>query len=649
MSLEMTTIANVEDGKKYSSLNATDRNNILQFDVTFKVPSPKGGKTIVSGASDLVTSGQTLAIMGPSGAGKTTLLKVLTMEAHGGESIGSLTLNGTPLTASRFSRRCALVAQEDHHWAFLTCRETIQYAADLFMSASSAEKKRAVDDILKKTGLESCADTIVGNIFMKGLSGGQMRRLSLAVILMKKLDVVILDEPTSGLDAASAAGIMSFLSDLTKSEGLITIYTIHQPSTSIYNTFDRIMLLTDGRIAYSGTRENVLPYFSSINLPVPSQTNPAEFMLDLVNKDFSDEAHVYGVIDSWTQHGEPAHQRRIHDVLESFDVVKTTKGYEYSVNMFTQVLTMFQRHGKLAIRDPTLYSGRMLMFLITTVFFAIIYVKARERNQDQALQRMWFIIWIVGVPSNMGVVAVYAYNNEFNAIKREVKNGMMSPIPYLFANTILLIPVMFLLGVAALSVAAYGIIDFNGERYGDMLLVYACMMFAFESIAQMLSVAFDNPLMGMLNFMQVWFSSFLFSGLFITIDDIVWPFRVFSYILPFKYAAQALIYQEFVGAPFKGAHLCDPGTPNCLSVPGENGPNQGWMCDNTSGDEVCYGRDGWQVLDTIGSSFDLVSSDTHTGINIAILLGIAVGARLIYVVLMIMKSNNATKIVPASK
>ena len=631
MSLELTTTSAMEDGKKYTSISTSDRNNILQFDVTFKVPSPKGGKVIVSHASDLVTSGQTLA----------------TMEAHGGESIGSLTLNGTPLTASRFSRRCALVAQEDHHWAFLTCRETIQYAADLFSSASSEDKKRAVDDILKKTGLESCADTIVGNIFMKGLSGGQMRRLSLAVILMKKLDVVILDEPTSGLDAASAAGIMSFLSDLTKSEGLITIFTIHQPSTSIYNTFDRIMLLTDGRIAYSGTRENVFAYFSSINLPVPAQTNPAEFMLDLVNKDFSDEAHVFGVIDSWTQHGEPAHQRRIHDVLETFDAIKTTKGYEYSVSMFSQVLTMFQRHGKLAIRDPTLYSGRMLMFLITTVFFAIIYVRARERNQDQALQRMWFLSWIIGVPSNMGVVAVYAYNIEFNAIKREVKNGMMSPIPYLFANTILLIPVMFLFAIFAVSVSAYGIIDFNGERYGDMLLIYACMMFAYESIAQMLSVAFDNPLMGMLNFMQVWFSAFLFSGLFIKIDDIVWPFRVFSYILPFRYAFEAMTYQEFIAKPFKGASLCDPGTPNCISESGEQAPGDGWICSSTSGDSVCYGHDGWQVLDTVGSSFNVISSDTKTGINIAILLGIAVGARLIYVIMMIQKANKTTQIAPA--
>ena len=651
---DMTTVDDLENLQregdiqmKYTALPAaTERNNILQFDVTFKVPNKKGTKAIVSHASDLVSSGQTLAIMGPSGAGKTTLLKVLTMEAYGGDSIGSLTLNGTPLTADRFSSRCALVAQADYHWAFLTCRETIAYAADLFMNASRDEKTHAVNSMLKKTGLESCADTIVGSSFMKGLSGGQMRRLSLAVILMKKLDVIILDEPTSGLDAASATGIMSFLGELTKSEGLITIYTIHQPSTQIYNTFDRIMLLTDGRIAYCGTRENVIPYFEKIQMPVPPQTNPAEFMLDIVNKDFSDAAHVNSVIDAWTQHGEPENQLRIKNILETFDVEKTTKEHSYNAGLFSQVITMFKRHGKLAIRDPTLYSGRALVFLIAAIFFGIIYVESRDRVQEQALSRIWFVMWIIAVPSNMGVVAVYAYNIEYNAIRREVKNGMISALPYLFANTILLVPVMFLFAVATLSVGAYGIMDFNGERYGDIILIYACMLFSFESIAQMLSVAFDNPLMGMLNFMQVWFAAFLFSGFFITIDDIVWPFRILSYILPLRYTAEAVVYQEYIAMPFKGASLCDPGTANCLSFPDEQGPNEGWTCGANSAEMQCYGHEGWQVLRSLGSSVDLVKDDTNTGINIAILIAIAVGARLIYMVQMTLKSNRATMIHP---
>ena len=655
MSINLVAVTADEENQQYMKVTKVgedlffnakkhDHNNILQFDITFTI---KGDKNIVSRASDIVTSGQTLAIMGPSGAGKTTLLKDLALDALDGETTGSPTLNGTPLTASRFSRRAGLVAQEDHHWAFLTCRETISYAADLFLNATKEAKKREVDSMLQKMGLESCADTIVGNLFMKGLSGGQKRRLSLAVILMKKLDVVILDEPTSGLDAASAAGTMGFISELTKSEGLITIYTIHQSSTTIYNTFDRIMLLTEGRVAYTGTREDVLPYFTKIGMPVPAQMNPAEFMLDLVNKDFSDAGQVNRALTAWQEHGLTEHQQRIEDTAEAFDGKGTTKGHEYSVGLLSQIGTMFHRHNLLAMRDPTLYTGRILMFLVCTVFFAIIYVKARVRNQEQALQRMWFIIWLICVPCNMSIGAVYAYNIEFNAIQREVKNGMISPVSYLLANSILLVPVVFVLAATVLSVAGYGITDFNGERYGEMLAIYACLMLAFESLAQMLSVAYSNPLMGMLSFMQLWFSSFLFSGLYIAISDIVWPFRVFSYILPFRYAIQALVYQEFIAKPFRGADLCDPVDTGCLSHSGDTGANEGWQCPDLYADEVCYGREGWQVLDTINQSFDVISSDNITWVNVGILLAISGVARVIYVLQIIQKCNQASAITAA--
>ena len=169
-------------------------------------------------------------------------------------------------------------------------------------------------------------------------------------------------------------------------------------------------------------------------------------------------------------------------------------------------------------------------------------------------------------------------------------------------------------------------------------------MYAFESLAQMLSVSFSNPLMGMLNFMQLWFSSFLFSGMFIKTTDIVWPFRVFSYILPFRYAAQSLVYQEFIAKPFRGAELCDPADTGCLSLSGDTGVNDGWQCPGLSGDAVCYGREGWQVLDTVGQSYEIISANDTTWMNVGILLAIATVARVIYVVLMLHKSNQASTI-----
>merc|ERR1719230_2271703 len=101
-------------------------------------------------------------------------------------------------------------------------------------------------------GLESCQHNKVGNEFMKGLSGGQKRRLSLAIAFLKNPLVVFLDEVTSGLDAAAAANITTFLQDLARSQDVIIACTIHQPSAKIFKGFDRLLLLSDGRVAYSG-------------------------------------------------------------------------------------------------------------------------------------------------------------------------------------------------------------------------------------------------------------------------------------------------------------------------------------------------------------------------------------------------------------
>ena len=149
--------------------------NILSFNVSFEVKDRK----ILTNAYGNVKAGECLAIMGPSGAGKTTLLSVLTLEASGGKASGLVTLNGQQMSTEIFRKKCSFVAQEDYHWAFLTCRETLTYACQLYQIKLNDEEVRVkVDAMLKSTGLESCADTKVGSALIKGISGGQKRRLS---------------------------------------------------------------------------------------------------------------------------------------------------------------------------------------------------------------------------------------------------------------------------------------------------------------------------------------------------------------------------------------------------------------------------------------------------------------------------------------
>ncbi len=448
-----------------------------------------------------------------------------------------------------------MVQQEDFHWAFLTCRETISFAAALLQNKPLPEREEEVERIISKMGLDSCADTRVGNAFIQGLSGGQKRRLSVAITLLKKLNVIFLDEPTSGLDAASATGVMSFLHDLTKSEGLLTIFTIHQPSTQIYNSFDRVLLLSRGRVAFAGATSGVVPYLDTIGSPLPAMTNPAEYMLELVNPDFADEAKVTSILDKWDISDLNKQAKRDESIYNSLkkpvsstpQVRKLGSGH---INVFLETWFVFKRLLLLTIRDPSVYIGRCIIFLSCNIFFAIIYIKAREKTQLEAIPRMWFLLWCCGVPANMGVVAVFVSNIEFKSVRREVMNGMISPAAYLFSNSVLQIPFMFIFGLFAIGIPMYAIMDYNGSRFPQIWLMYSLKMYAWESIAQMLSVAFDNPLLGVLQYMQLWFAAFLFSGIFLPIDTIVWPFRAMCYFLPYQWAFRSMVYEEFIDQTF---------------------------------------------------------------------------------------------------
>ena len=172
----------------------------------------KGGpklKSLLVECSASVKAGEVLAIMGPSGAGKTTLLNTLTLEPSGGTPYGVVTLNGNSFTLAMYKRTAAVVQQHDTLWTFMTARDHVMYATRLYQPEH--DPHAYADSMLKEMGLVECQHVIAGNILLRGLSGGQKRRLSLAVALTKEPSVVFLDEPTSGLDAAAAASIMAFL------------------------------------------------------------------------------------------------------------------------------------------------------------------------------------------------------------------------------------------------------------------------------------------------------------------------------------------------------------------------------------------------------------------------------------------------------
>ena len=130
-------------------------------------------------------------------------------------------------------------------------------------------------------GLSKVRDSFVGDGFIKGISGGQLKRLSIGVEAIHLPSVIFLDEPTSGLDSAIALEVMTAVKNLVDEENRTCVATIHQPSSDVFKLFDTLLLLSAGRLIYSGPTTSAPSYFQDLGYIWDSSSNPAEFVIDV--------------------------------------------------------------------------------------------------------------------------------------------------------------------------------------------------------------------------------------------------------------------------------------------------------------------------------------------------------------------------------
>jgi ABC-type multidrug transport system ATPase subunit len=209
----------------------------------------KPNKKILDNIWGEVPANETTAIMGASGAGKSSLLNLLSGRVKSGGKIrvqSDVRLNNYRVypTDIRIRRSVAFVAQDDSLQATATPRETIRFSAKLRLPRSTTDHQldQLTERMIQELGLKSCADTVVGGLLIKGISGGERKRASVGVELVVKPSMVFLDEPTSGLDSCSAVQVCQVLKKVANS-GASVLFTIHQPSSEIFTSFDRLILL----------------------------------------------------------------------------------------------------------------------------------------------------------------------------------------------------------------------------------------------------------------------------------------------------------------------------------------------------------------------------------------------------------------------
>ncbi|XP_028806842.1 ABC transporter G family member 22-like [Neltuma alba] len=226
--------------------------------------------------------------MGPSGGGKTTLLNILSGRTK--FNGGSITYNDEPYTKS-LKQRIGYVTQDDVVFPHLTVKETLTYVALLRLSKdlSMTQKKERVMNVLSELCLERCQDTAIGGKFIRGVSGGERKRVCIGTEILLNPSLLFLDEPTSGLDSTTASRIVQILQNIAK-EGKTVLTTIHQPSSKLFSMFDKLILLGKGSTLYFGKASDAMMYFSSIGCSPLIAMNPAEFLIDLANGNIIDKS-----------------------------------------------------------------------------------------------------------------------------------------------------------------------------------------------------------------------------------------------------------------------------------------------------------------------------------------------------------------------
>ncbi|CAI0378408.1 unnamed protein product [Linum tenue] len=244
-------------------------------------------KQILKGITGSIGPGEILALMGPSGSGKTTLLNIIGGRLKDNVK-GKITYNDIPYNAA-LRRRVGFVTQDDVLLPQLTVEETLVFAAFLRLpgNMSRQQKYARVETIIKDLGLERCRHTRIGGGFIKGISGGERKRTSIGHEILVDPSLLLLDEPTSGLDSTSANRLLHILQGIAKA-GRTIITTIHQPSSRIFHTFDKILLISDGYPVYYGKARDSMDYFASLRFMPEIAMNPAEFMLDLATGQVND-------------------------------------------------------------------------------------------------------------------------------------------------------------------------------------------------------------------------------------------------------------------------------------------------------------------------------------------------------------------------
>ena len=441
--------------------------------------------------------GKLIAIMGASGAGKTTLLNVLS--GINKPSAGQVLINGIDLFKEKEELEGIIgyIPQDDLLIEELTVFQNLYYNAKLcFRGLSDEEITEIVDKTLKNLGLLQIKHLKVGNPLNKFISGGQRKRLNIALELIREPSILFVDEPTSGLSSRDSENVMDLLRELSL-KGKLIFVVIHQPSSDIYKMFDKVIILdTGGYQVYYGNPIEAVMYFKQLDAQINSDTGECP-VCGNVNSEL-----IFNIIEARVvnEYGEYQEERKVKPIEwarhyqehkkkeESFEPVNDKPPKVLNIpNWFKQVSIYFTRDflSKISNKQYILLNMLEAPVLAFILSYIIRYIAEPNSNlyifrENENIPPYIFMSIVVALFLGLTVSAEEIFRDR-NILKRE-KFLSLSRSSYLISKVVLL----FI--ISAIQTLFFVLIGNYVLGIRDMNLAYWAVLFSTSAFANMLGL-----------------------------------------------------------------------------------------------------------------------------------------------------------------
>ncbi|CAI2349457.1 unnamed protein product [Caenorhabditis sp. 36 PRJEB53466] len=541
-----TTSAATESGQMRAKANAKK----LTFHNIEAVAVKKKGdrQEILKKISGTARPGELTFIMGSSGAGKTTLLNILTgRNLKNIETKGEVVVNGREMRPVEMKKLSAYVQQDDVFIGMLTVKETLRFAAKLRSPNKLDEKEldEIVDELLVMMSLKKCENTKVGSMTEKSLSRGERKRLAFACEILTDPPILFCDEPTSGLDSFMSHQVIKALRQLTN-EGKTVVCTIHQPSTSVFQLADQLILLSHGHVAYSGAANAVDEFFARCGHPCPQfVSSPDHFMRVLSHK---------------THESETDYNERVERVVAVHNELRMSSSSQSSSrreqpalarNSFArtwwcQFFYIFHRSAVQLYRERSVILVKLIQTLIMSVMIGSTYFRMDISKQYLASFRGFAFVSVQMMHMLFMMPAMTVFWKDYPVVVREFQANMYSPSAYYLAKTTadsvqyLIFPVIFSAILLAMTHLPYAFSSIAHYLAVNILLsMNAC------SIAQAFAAMCGHLATGMTVLPIVVVPLMVFGGFLIDYDSIPGYFKPLAWISWYKYGFEAITIAYF--------------------------------------------------------------------------------------------------------